>query len=77
MPRCLVAEYSTQDMREIAEAMEVQAVHLWISNRIVDLHMDIEDGVAEQEYREKIGACKELRNLLNLPRSFRSQLQKK
>ena len=43
-------------MREIAEAMEVQPLQLWINNRIVDLHMEIEDGVDEQEYREKIGA---------------------
>ena len=64
-------------MREIRDALSHPAVVRWISDRIVDIHIEIENGVEQSDYQKMVGQLVELRSLQALPKSMSDQLKRK
>lgn len=66
-----------EEMREIRDALSHPAVVRWISDRIVDIHIEIENGVEQSDYQKMVGQLVELRSLQALPKSMSDQLKRK
>ena len=64
-------------MRDIRDALAAPAIVRWISDRIVDIHIEIENGVDQSDYQKMVGQLIELRSLQALPKSMSDQLKKK
>ena len=70
-------DYTAQQLRDVIDSFSVEAVKVWLNNRIVDLHMELEEGVDEEKYKEYVGRMQELRALTKLPDSLRNELSGK